>query len=105
QCERLVPACLLLPGQVERLAGVLPGFLAAPYQPTDLAEPGDPIGQTSHYTGADICADRLLQQRPSLREAPLERQGVAQGRRDLSPLGLAASGTTEGQARLQHPDG
>jgi hypothetical protein len=29
QREGLVPACLLLPGQVERLARVLPGLLAA----------------------------------------------------------------------------
>ena len=28
QRNRLFPACPLLPGQVERLAGVLPGFLA-----------------------------------------------------------------------------
>ena len=26
----LIPACLVLPGQVERLAGVLPGLLAGP---------------------------------------------------------------------------
>jgi hypothetical protein len=30
QRERLVPAFLVLPGQVERLASVLPGLLAAP---------------------------------------------------------------------------
>jgi hypothetical protein len=29
QRAHLVPACLLLPGQVERLARVLPGFIAA----------------------------------------------------------------------------
>ena len=39
QRERLVPAFLLLPGQVERLARVLPGLLAASRQTTDLAEP------------------------------------------------------------------
>ena len=43
QRERLVPAFLLLPGQVERLAGVLPGLLAASRQTTDLAEPCDPV--------------------------------------------------------------
>ena len=47
QRERLVPAFLLLPGQVERLAGVLPGLLAASRQTTDLAEPCDPVGMTS----------------------------------------------------------
>ena len=46
QCERLVPACLLLPGQVERLARVLPGLLAVSRQTTDLAEPCDPVGMT-----------------------------------------------------------
>ena len=46
QRERLVPAFLLLPGQVERLTGVLPGLLAASRQTTDLAEPGDPVGMT-----------------------------------------------------------
>ena len=44
QRERLVPAFLLLPGQVERLAGVLPGLLAASRQTTDLAEPCNPVG-------------------------------------------------------------
>ena len=42
QRERLVTAFLLLPGQVERLARVLPGLLAASRQTTDLAEPCDP---------------------------------------------------------------
>jgi len=36
QCEHLVPACFLLPGQVERLAGMLPGLLAASRQTPDL---------------------------------------------------------------------
>ena len=39
---RLVAAFLVLPGQVERLARVLPGLLAASRQTTDLAEPCDP---------------------------------------------------------------
>jgi hypothetical protein len=42
QRNRLVPAFLLLPGQVERLAGVLPGLLAASLKATDLTEPCDP---------------------------------------------------------------
>jgi hypothetical protein len=41
QRVRLVSACLLLPSQVKRLAGVPPGLLAASRQPTDLTEPGD----------------------------------------------------------------
>ena len=40
QRERLVPAFLLLPGQVERLRARLPGLLAVSRQTTDLAEPG-----------------------------------------------------------------
>ena len=78
QRERLVPALLLLPGQIERLARVLPGLLAASRQTTDLAEPGDPVGQTLHRVRADAFTDRLLQQRAPLREAPLERRGIAQ---------------------------
>ena len=46
QCARLVPALLLLPGQVERLVRVLPGLLAVSRQTTDLAEPCDPVGLT-----------------------------------------------------------
>jgi hypothetical protein len=38
QRARLVPACLLLSGQVERLACVLPSLLAATRQITDPAE-------------------------------------------------------------------
>ena len=38
QCVRLVPACLLLPGLIERLARMLPGFRAATRQTTDLTE-------------------------------------------------------------------
>ena len=44
QRMRLVAAFLVLPGQVERLVGVLPGLLAASRQTTDLAEPCDPRG-------------------------------------------------------------
>ena len=54
---------------------------------------------------AETFADRLLQQRPPLREAPLERSGRAQVRRDPSQPVPVAGGTTEGQALLQHPDG
>ena len=105
QRERLVPAFLLLPGQVERLARVLPGLLAASRQTTDLAEPCDPVGMTLQRARADTFADRLLQQRAPLREAPLERIGIAQARRDRSQPVPVAGGTTEGQALLEHPDG
>jgi hypothetical protein len=46
QRQRLVSTCLLLPGQVERLARVLPGLLAASRQTTDLAELGNPVDMT-----------------------------------------------------------
>ena len=61
QRERLVPAFLLLPGQVERLVGVLPGLLAVSRQTTDLAEPCNAVGMILKRTRADIFADRLLQ--------------------------------------------
>ena len=106
QRTRLVPACLLLPGQVERLARVLPGLLAASRQTTDLAEPCEPGGLTCQPARADTFTDRLLQQRAPLREAPLERRGIAQARRDPSQqVGPVARGTAEGQALVQHPDG
>ena len=73
QCERLVPARLLPPGQVDRLACMLPGLLAAPRQTPDLAEPCDSIGITLQRARVDIFTDRLLQQRTPLRETPLER--------------------------------
>jgi hypothetical protein len=43
--------------------------------------------------------------RPSLREAPLERIGIAQARHDLSQPVPVAGGTTEGQALVEHPNG
>ena len=54
---------------------------------------------------AETFADRLLQQRAPLREAPLERRGRAQARHDRSQPVPVAGGTTEGQALLEHPDG
>src|SRR5207244_3968625 len=53
----------------------------------------------------DTLADRLLQQRAPRREAPLERIGRAQARRDRSQIGPVAGGTTQGQALVEHPDG
>src|SRR4029450_8547823 len=105
QRKGLVPACLVLPGQVERLTRVLPGLLAMSRQPTDLAEPCDPAGLLSHRARADTLTDRLLQQRVPLRQVPLERSGIAQARRDRLQPGSVAGGPTEGQALLQHPDG
>src|SRR5262249_13367745 len=87
-------------------APLCPALPPAPPQSTDLAEPGDPIGKLSQRARADTFADRLFQQRAPLREAPLQRIGIAQARHHRSqPATPAAGGTTEGQARLQHPDG
>jgi hypothetical protein len=105
QRERLVPAFLLLPGQVERLARVLPGLLAASRQTTDLAEPHNPVGSMTRAR-ADTFADRLLQQRVPLREAPPERRGIAQARQDHAQKAApVARRATEGQALVEHPDG
>src|SRR5215468_12069866 len=103
--ERLVPACLLLPGQVERLAGVLPGLLAASCKSTDLAEPGDPAGMTFEGTRADRDADPLLQPGAPFHQASLERRGKAQTRHDRWQPGPLAGGPTEGQSLVKHPDG
>jgi len=46
QRVRLVPTCLLLLGQIERLARVLPGLFVASRQTIDLTEPCDPEGMT-----------------------------------------------------------
>src|SRR5262245_47116920 len=105
QRERLLPAGLLLPGQIECLVCVLPGLLAASRQTTDLAEPCDPAGMVSQRPRADTFPDRLLQQRAPLREAPLKCVGIAQARRDRWKYVPVAGGTTEGQALVQYPDG
>jgi hypothetical protein len=96
QRQRLVGTLFVLPGQVECLAGVLPGFLPASHQTTHLAEPCDQGGKTSQPARADTFAARLLQQRPPLRQAPLERIGIAQAPRDRSQPEPVARGTTEG---------
>ena len=77
QCVRLVPAFLALPGQVQRLASVLPGLLTASSQTTDLAEPCDPAGRMCAH--ADSFPDRLLHQRAPSARRPLERIGITQG--------------------------
>jgi len=61
QRERFVSTCLLLPGQVKRLVSVLPSFIAASRQTTDLAEPSDPQGTICQRARAHTSADRLLQ--------------------------------------------
>jgi hypothetical protein len=61
-----------LPGQVERLMGVMPGLSTASCQTTDFAEARDPAGLTLQPAGADTFADRLLQQRTPLHAASLE---------------------------------
>src|SRR5215831_4266242 len=105
QRARLVPAFLLLSGQVKRLARVLPGLLATSRQTTDLAEPCDSAGIIFQRARADTFADRLLHKRTPLCKAPLQRIGIAQARHDRSQYVPVARGTTEGQALLQPPDG
>src|SRR6516164_60245 len=105
QRKRLLPALLVLPCQIERLARMLPGLHAVSLQATDLAEQCDPVGLRSQRARAESFADRLFQQRAPLLEAPLERIGIAQARRNWSQQVPVAGGTTEGQALLQHPDG
>jgi hypothetical protein len=78
QHECLAPAFLLLSGQVERLACVPPGLFAMSRQTADLAEPCDTRGMILQRTRMEIFADRFLQQRAPLREAPLQRRSIAQ---------------------------
>jgi hypothetical protein len=80
----LVSAFLVLPGQGERLTGVLQGLIAASHTTTDLAEPCDPAGMIAQRTRAETVADCLLQQCAPLREAPLEHIGIAQTTRNES---------------------
>jgi len=51
QRARLVPTRFLLPGQVECLARVPLGFIAASRQPTDLAEPCELVCMTQQSAG------------------------------------------------------
>ena len=80
QRKRLVGTLFVLPGQIKRLARVLLGLLATSLQTTDLAEPCDAAGMIVQRARAESYADRLLQQRAPLCEAPLERIGIAQAR-------------------------
>src|SRR5439155_21388040 len=104
ECESFFPACLLLPGQVERLACVLPGLLAVSNQTTDLAEPRHPVGSMTR-AHADTFSDRLLQQRAPLSNASLERIGIAEIRYDRTQPVPVAGGTAERQALVEYPDG
>ena len=61
QRMRLVSVFLLLPGQVERLARVLPCLIAASRQTTDLAEPCDPVGLISQLARADTFSEGVSQ--------------------------------------------
>src|SRR5262249_4655687 len=72
-------------------------------QTTYLTEPGDPGSTLRAY--AESFPDPLLRQRVPLREVPLERRGIAQGRHDPSQKVPVTGGATEGQALLQHLDG
>src|SRR5262249_49118302 len=105
QRERLVGTLFVLPGQVKRLARVLPSLLATSRQTTDLAKPCDAVGMIVQRARAESYADRLLQQRAPLCEAPLERIGIAQARCDGAQPALVAGGTTESQALVEHPNG
>ena len=60
QRARFVGTLFVLPGQVERLACVLPGLIAASRQTTDFTELYDPAGLISQRTRADSDAARLL---------------------------------------------
>src|SRR5215475_15495323 len=57
------------------------------------------------HARAYTFTDRLLQQYAPLREASLERSGIAQARYDRWQIVLMAGGATEGQALVEHPDG
>src|SRR5262245_14601301 len=104
QRDGLIATFLLLPSQVERLTGVLPGLLAVSRQATDLAEPCDPGGRLGRDY-VDTFPEPLLQQRAPLSEAPLERIGIAQACHDRWQESPVAGSTTEGQALVKHPDG
>jgi hypothetical protein len=64
QRERLVPVCPLLPGQVERLTGVLPGLVDASGEEIDRAElPEVADIMAAQRACAEIVPPRLLQER------------------------------------------
>jgi hypothetical protein len=62
----------------------------------------DPAARTSQR---GIFVDRLLHKRAPFSHSPLKHSGRAQAHQDILHPGPVAGGMTEGQARLQHPDG
>jgi hypothetical protein len=79
----LVPTCLLLSGQIERLVGVLPGLLALSLETADFTEPYEPDGMPEQRARVDAFADRLLPVAPALGEGPKRAQGPRQTRSAL----------------------
>jgi hypothetical protein len=79
---RLVPACLLLSARSSAWR-MLPGLLAAPCQPTDLAEPGDAVGDPSPPVRTCSLlppAARALREAPGVqRRSPGSPPSVATG--------------------------
>ena len=107
QRERLIPACLLLPGHVQRLLCMLPGFLAVSRQTTDLAEPCDPEGTILQRFRADTFADSLFQQRTPVHQYQRIVVGVDYFGFRIKPLDdlvkdrlLLCEDTADMQARL-----
>ena len=106
QRQRLVSTRLLLPGQVERLTGMLPGLIDASGEEIDRAE----LPEVGDMTAAQArpCGDRPGAPPPGARGP---RRGVPCGRTPNPgpqrwPLTRPfAGGATEGQALLEHPDG
>jgi hypothetical protein len=78
----LMPACLLLPGKVERLTRILPALVGAPGPQAGLAEARDVEGMGLYPAGVKAFPDRLLQECDPLGEVPRERMPTAQARRD-----------------------
>ena len=93
QRERLVPAFLLLSGQVERLAACCRASSPS-RQTTDLAEAIRPSGNGYPSAPVRIFRGSPPPERAPLYEAPLERRGKAQIRRNqLQPVQVARGPT------------
>src|SRR5262245_13282669 len=102
QRQRRSGTFCVLPGQVERLARLLPGLIPASLQTPDLTKQCELVGMTLQPARTEMFTARLLQQRARLNEAPLERIRIAKTPCDNSERGPVAGGTTEGQALLKH---
>jgi hypothetical protein len=72
ECQCLIPALLVPPGQVQCLACVLPRLVVASRQETDLAEPRDTLGMSGQPARADILPERIFQEDDSLGDASRE---------------------------------